>query len=224
MSYNSLFLQSLSVQKSSRSTISSLTSDLQHFSHFMGDRSLEHATPQDIQHYLKAQSHLASSTVARRLSSLRQFYAFLVREGAIAESPLSGIQHKSKSSSVSGEDIDRLLAGAKAWEGVEGKRLTALLHILSLSDISVNELVALPLKDVLQSEAVQEYLSVREHFLGQDKESPWLFPSSSQKGHLTRQRFGQLVKELVIKLGLDPTYVTLSKIRNGLKKVERNLP
>src|SRR4029453_2793644 len=40
------------------------------------------------------------------------------------------------------------------------------------------------------------------------KSSPYLFPSRSREGHLTRQRFAQLLKELAIEAGLDPQRVS----------------
>ena len=46
--------------------------------------------------------------------------------------------------------------------------------------------------------AVKAYLEVREHFFSvvRDK-NPFLFASEAKEGHLTRQRVGQLLKELL---------------------------
>lgn len=52
-------------------------------------------------------------------------------------------------------------------------------------------------------QALADYIDIRPHFLNEGKVSPWLFPSSSKEGHLTRQRFGQLLKELAAEAGLD---------------------
>jgi len=68
---------------------------------------------------------------------------------------------------------------------------------------------------------LQEYLSVRPCFLAHEQESPWLFPSSSQKGHLTPQRFGQLLKERGVQLGIDPTLISLSTFRAGLGQIKK---
>lgn len=53
------------------------------------------------------------------------------------------------------------------------------------------------------------YLEVREQFIPktnivQHRQSPWVFPSDGKARHLTRQRFGQLLKELCVKAGLNP--------------------
>ncbi len=129
---------------------------------------------------------------------------------------------------LSEEDVDCLLNGAKEWESVEGIRLYALLEILYATGFRVSELVSLPYAsaiEVIKSEkpcllirgkgekdrvvpltfsaidALKAYLKIRQTFLTKGKESAWLFPSTSREGYFTRQRFGQLLKELAGKVG-----------------------
>ncbi|OHC27501.1 MAG: hypothetical protein A2Y50_15255 [Pseudomonadales bacterium RIFCSPLOWO2_12_59_9] len=64
-------------------------------------------------------------------------------------------------------------------------------------------------------EALQKYLKIRASFLKKGKESPWLFPSSSREGHLTRQRFGQLLKELAAKVGMNPQILSPHTLRHA---------
>ena len=45
--------------------------------------------------------------------------------------------------------------------------------------------------------------------------SGWLFPSSTHSGHLTRQRFFQIIKELACDAGLDPQKVSPHVIRHA---------
>jgi integrase/recombinase XerD len=231
-------------RKATRSTLSAYDADIREFYKFFKDRPLEKGTPQDIQDYLLTQQHLAPSTVARRLSSLRQFYTFLTKAGTIEENPFSFIQphpYKSRSSPrTSEEDVARLLRGAKTWSGQEGKRLCALLQILFISDIPVSKLVSLPLTACVEALRNKKLFlklqendnrdrivpltqaaldALREYMMLQNQDSPWLFPSSSQKGHLTRQRFGQLLKELSLKVGLDPQHFSLYTIRRGFDTV-----
>jgi integrase/recombinase XerD len=143
---------------------------------------------------------------------------------------------------LSEKDVDRLLEGAKAWGGAEGIRLSALLEILYASGFRVSELVSLgyvTAMEVLKSDkpfliisgkgnkdrmvpltpaaldALREYLKVRSGFLTKGKESPWLFPSSGRQGHLTRQRFGQLLKELALKVGLNPLRLSPHTVRHA---------
>ena len=143
---------------------------------------------------------------------------------------------------LSEKDVDCLLEGAKAWGGAEGLRLSALLEILYASGFRVSELVSLTHAtaiEVLKSDkpfiiirgkgnkermvpltsaalnALRGYLKIRSGFLTKGKESPWLFPSSGQQGHLTRQRFGQLLKELALKVGLNPTHLSPHTVRHA---------
>src|SRR6201999_2116882 len=45
--------------------------------------------------------------------------------------------------------------------------------------------------------------------------SPHLFPSRGKEGHLTRQRFGQMLKELGMKAGIDPARVSPHVLRHA---------
>lgn len=146
---------------------------------------------------------------------------------------------------LSGEQVDGLLEAARAMPGPEGARLVALLEMLYASGLRVSELVTLRLGHIRKNksgplgyepflvvlgkgskerlaplnlraiEALDAYLQQREAFLGEKEKSPWLFPSSSADGHLTRQRFGQLLKELAIRANIDPESVSPHVIRHA---------
>jgi integrase/recombinase XerD len=143
---------------------------------------------------------------------------------------------------LSEEDVERLLEGTKVWGGTEGIRLSALLEILYATGFRVSELVSLTHAtaiEVLKSDkpflitrgkgnkdrivpltpaalnALTEYLKVRAKFLTKGKDSDWLFPSSGRQGHLTRQRFGQLLKELSLKVGLNPVHLSPHTVRHA---------
>ena len=51
--------------------------------------------------------------------------------------------------------------------------------------------------------AVEAYRNVRSTFLKNLMKSPWLFPSNSKTGHLTRRRLGQQLRIFVNKAGLN---------------------
>jgi integrase/recombinase XerD len=72
--------------------------------------------------------------------------------------------------------------------------------------------------------ALALYLPVRSRFVpappGTEAKrrapaSPWLFPSRSARGHLTRVRFGQLLKEAAHAAGLDPERVSPHVLRHS---------
>jgi len=241
------FLEMMAAERgAAKSTLSAYETDLKDFFGFLKTKTPEAILFKDIQDYLITQKHLSAPTLARRLSSLRQFFKFLMSEGEIQENPTSLIEspryRRKLPVGLSEEDVGRLLEGVKDWGGPEGLRLTALLEIMYATGFRVSELVCLPFvtaMEVIKSEkpflmvrgkgnkdrmvpltpdalgALKAYLKVRSSFLAKGKESPWLFPSSSQEGHLTRQRFGQLLKELALKLGLNPGVISPHTLRHA---------
>ena len=241
------FLEMMAAERgAARSTLSAYEADLKDFFSFIKTHDPALITLKNIQDYLVLQKNLSVSTVARRISCLRQFYKFLMSEGYITENPTSLLeaprQQRKLPIVLSETDVNRLLEGAKAWGGAEGQRLSALLEILYATGFRVSELVSLPLTTaigVLKSEKpllivwgkgnkdrvvpltpaalekLKNYLGSRKSFLPKGKESPWLFPSSSRIGHLTRQRFGQLLKELALKVDLNPALLSPHTVRHA---------
>jgi integrase/recombinase XerD len=63
--------------------------------------------------------------------------------------------------------------------------------------------------------ALGVYLGHRPRFLAEGATSPFLFPSRGKEGHLTRQRFGQLLKEIGLKAGIEPTRISPHVLRHA---------
>jgi integrase/recombinase XerD len=66
--------------------------------------------------------------------------------------------------------------------------------------------------------ALRKYLEKRNLFLKDGAKSNWLFPSytkSSGAIHITRQRFGQILKELAKTAMIDPSTLSPHKIRHS---------
>lgn len=180
---------------------------------------------------------MAPGTVARKLSSLRQFYHFLFTENIRKDDPAAALdtpkQKRSLPKSLTQADIETLISRAREEEDV---RLTAMLEILYASGLRVSELVTLPAsalrtamgKDVpflvIQGKGGKERVvplhatateAARAYIATQQSESAWLFPSRGKEGHITRQRFGQLLKGLALRAGLDPELISPHTLRHS---------
>lgn len=65
-------------------------------------------------------------------------------------------------------------------------------------------------------DALQKYLEIREYFCCNKsiKAKAYLFVSKSATGHMTRQNFGQLLKKVAIRAGLDPDIISPHTLRH----------
>jgi len=203
----------------------------------------ESATTDQLRTYF-ASSRAAARTVGRRLSAFRQFYRFLLSEGRRQDDPSSALDSprlgRPLPKLLSEAEVSALLAAdPQGTESAASLRLAALIELLYGSGLRVSELVGLPMaalgrevtvlnvrgkgeKDRLvpvsepARAALGRYLPVRRSFAPGGRESPWLFPSiGSRSGHLTRQRFAQLLKERAAVAGIDPVRVSPHVLRHA---------
>ncbi len=116
-------------------------------------RSLTEVGRDDITAYLAAEvaAGRRPRTTARRLSSLRRFYSYLMRRQEIACDPTDGIEGPRTGlnlpRSLSEEDVGRLLEAPDAHDA-EGLRDRAMLEVLYATGLRVSELVHLKTHEV----------------------------------------------------------------------------
>jgi integrase/recombinase XerD len=194
--------------------------------------------------YLKSLDYLGMTprTVARRLSVIRQLFRFLLAERRREDDPASTLDSprlgRSLPKVLSRVEVDRLIEAAQAKGDGDGGRMETLLEILYGTGLRVSELVTLPLaaaerdptmlvvrgkgdKDRLvplsdpARAAIAKWLHVRAAKLAEDETSRYLFPSRGRTGHLTRQRFAQLLKESALAAGIDPARVSPHVLRHA---------
>ena len=241
------FLEMMAAERGAAlNTLESYRRDLDYFAEWLARkrRNPSDAGTDDIRGFIKQMNKagMAASTVARRLSTLRQFYRFLYADGHRADDPSSAIDGPRRDRPLpkvldQGE-VDRLLKAAREAEGPPGLRLVCLLELLYASGLRVSELVSLPYPPLQDDrrfllvrgkggrerlvplsrpalDAMAAYLKVRDEFLAPGRPSKWLFPSRAASGHLTRHRFGQLLKELAVQAGLPVGRVSPHVLRHA---------
>ncbi len=214
-----------------RNTLAAYEADIVQAGHFFARRqkNLADADENDVMAYLKSLATLAPKSRARKLSSLKQYYRFLVSESYRKDDPTTQQDGpklaRSLPTVLSIEDMRRLFA-AVTGTTPDALRMSALLELAYGSGLRVSELMSLPLSSYNAKrramlirgkgdkerlvplsapahEAVAAYLAARSTFLPKkSKQSVYLFPSASKEGYLSRIRFYQLLKDAAAKAGL----------------------
>ncbi|WCR58564.1 tyrosine-type recombinase/integrase [Wolbachia endosymbiont of Ctenocephalides felis wCfeJ] len=127
---------------------------------------------------------------------------------------------------------------------INNRRLCAILDILYSSGMRISELINMKLCEVLHLvnsndkgcyiiirgksgkerqilfneqalQSLKNYLSVRGNLIPEGKESDWLFPGNRPDKPITRQRIGQLIKELARKCNIDEGKISPHVIRHS---------
>ena len=187
---------------------------------------------------------LSKRSIARNLSAVRHYFYFLSSEGILPSDPWQGLKNPPYRASLpqplSLDSMAKLLGHAQKDPSPEGIRLSAVLELLYATGMRISELIGLPLfslpDDLAPSlrikgkggherfvfftpqakTALDRYLTVRVCFLPSPKaKSSFLFPSRGKSGHLTRQRIGQLMKELAMGCGMNPDWVSPHGLRHS---------
>ena len=174
---------------------------------------------------------------------MRQFYRFALGEGWRADDPSRRLdapkQGRSLPRTLSGDEMERLLAAAATHDGAAGLRMVALVELAYASGLRVSELLGLKVEAVRRDpaflivrgkggkerlaplnasarEAVKVWLIARDAARPEKTpDSPWLFPSASARGHLTPRRFAQLLDQAAVDAGIDPARVSPHVLRHA---------
>ena len=139
----------------SDNTVNAYMKDLEHFEGFVMSRGISGVTDvsnSDIVAYLmelKKQGR-SKSTVNRRLTSIRTFYKFLVREGRVKENPAEDIKspriEKKDIEFLSIDEVNKLMTLPD--ESIKGIRDRAILELMYATGIRASELIDMKLEDL----------------------------------------------------------------------------
>lgn len=240
------FLEMLVTERNAAvNTISAYRRDLDDLCFFLDKNGevIETVSQPYISDYIQslAATGLSAATQARRLSAIKQFFAFLLAEDIRSDNPAMNVDAPRSGRKIpkylSVVEVDILLSNAEG-DQPEDYRLTALLQLLYASGMRVSELVSLPYPVMRDNEdflivrgkgdkerlvpankaaknALADYLLNRQKFMGGEEHSKWLFPSRGKEGHLTRQRFGQMLKQLAGTTQINPSRVSPHVLRHA---------
>lgn len=187
----------------------------------------------------------AASTIARRISALRQFYRFELEEGLRDTNPAQGLSAPDANREVpdvlSREEVAALLS---ACEGDHAKdiRDLCLLELVYSAGLRASEVCTFPMtalhtvKDgyirVLgkgQKErlcpvggpaqrALQAWLDIRSDQLpprNRKMAEKFVFPSGGADGHLGRRTLQNIIHDRALKAGLDPARISPHSLRHA---------
>jgi integrase/recombinase XerD len=209
-------------------SLQAYSSDLSSFSAFLGDRE---AIPEaeDLRRYLDHldQTGLSGRSIARRLTTLRNLFGFLLREGLIEVDPSQHLRAPRQWLTIPKflnlEEIERII-GCTEKAAPRGLRDRAMLELLYASGLRVSELCRTGIGDlnlemgILRTtgkgnkqrlvpvgkdavKAVEEYLKSGRAALLKGRASRFLFVTA-RGGCLTRQGFWKLLAGYGRKAGI----------------------
>lgn len=229
-----LYITHLSVIKGrSKNTLESYHRDLSKFLNFVRNQGIDNIVQVQYSHILDFLSRLSAdelnpATISRNLSSIKQFFKFLIIEKVISKDPTFLIKTpKSKQALpvvLSVEELEKLIAAPDPATR-EGVRDRAMFEVLYATGIRVTELVGIKLNSVnfelgfivvvgkgskerivplggKAQSSLGDYLAgIRQSFL-KNRSSDYMFVT--RRGEkMSRQGFWKLIKNYALKAGIN---------------------
>ncbi len=239
------FIDNIWIEKGlSQNTLDSYRSDLEQFSSWLEKNNLSYikTSKKEILAYLSFlfQKGLGSKTVARKLSSLKSFFRYLVFKSIITNDPSSEVETpkllKSIPKSISEKEVEALLAAPdeKTDIGLRDKTMIETLYScgLRISELTNLELLNLnlrqgvirvigkgqkerlvPMGDQLIS-LLELYISSSRKSLLNKRHSDFLFLSTRGQG-MTRQSFWHRIKNYCLASGFEPDKISPHVLRHA---------
>jgi integrase/recombinase XerD len=161
------FLDYLYIEKGlSQNTVKAYEVDLLAFMSWITDHTnldIKNIKEDSINKYISYlfKTKLKSSSVNRKISSIKSFYLFLIKKSIVATSPISEVispkQEKYLPSSMSEDEVDKLLNSPDSNIKIE-KRDKAMIEMLYATGMRISELVNLKITDVDMQRCVVKVL------------------------------------------------------------------
>lgn len=212
-------------RKLSDETIKNYRYDLNKFISFLKNKNIKDVTIKDIENYLVFLDKNSSKTISRNITSINNFFIFLIKEGKLKKNPCEFIDrpklNKTLPNTLSIEEVEILLdITLKTNYDYRNK---AMLELLYGSGLRISELINLTTRDIDFENAVircfgkgskerivpmndyviyflKEYLEVRP-FMQKNKKSDYLF-LNNHGNKMTRQGFWKNLQKILKEKGI----------------------
>ena len=151
------FLDHLYIEKGlSQNTVKAYKADILAFTNWIKENTklkLKDIKEENINKYISYlfELNLKSSSVNRKISSIKSLYMFLVKKNILKNSPVNEVispkQEKYLPFSMSEDEVDKLLNSPKTSNKIE-KRDKAMIEMLYATGMRISELVNLKITDI----------------------------------------------------------------------------
>ncbi len=232
MNYIDIFIEALAAERGrSANTLAAYESDLRAADAAING-GLINADATAVQSYLSSLND-APTSIARRASSLRGFYKFLMLEKIIDTNPTANLELPKRARALpkflSTDEIELLISSA--GDTKNSLRLRAMIELLYASGLRVSELCELPVTAILGDKLLIHGKGAKErmvpmhpgaiHALSKwmdargDNPSKYVFPTNAAAGHITRDGFFKILKKCAVLAGIEPDRVTPHVLRHS---------
>ncbi|NLL36746.1 MAG: tyrosine-type recombinase/integrase [Fretibacterium sp.] len=220
------FLEHVRNTSPSEHTFVSYETDLRQFAEYLGELGLETADAVEtatLRAYLRALFGwgFTKSTISRKLSSLRGFFAHLKKRGALQEDPTRTLRGPSAPKrlprALSEEAVERLIQAAEKGENPDRDR--AVMELLYGCALRISELADLRWENVDMEERWLLVLGkgdkerrvpfgacasrALEALRARGPVGPWVFSGQGGRGHLTVRTLHRIVTALAQMAGVE---------------------
>jgi integrase/recombinase XerC len=158
MDFASMFLDYLRYEKrGSVHTFTAYKTDLEQFDAFLSSKncSVEQAMHRDIRNWLAVlleKEKNTKRTINRKISTLKAFYKFLIREKCLETNPMDKIimpkQSHRLTAFVSEQDMEKLFEQLEFPDNFEGKRDRMILELFYATGVRLAELIQIKKSDL----------------------------------------------------------------------------
>jgi len=237
------YIEFIFAQKNlAKNTIISYKNDLNEFAKFIGRNDFLDLNVNQFKKYVGYLSkNFSPSSHSRKLSSVKNFFLYLNDLKLVKNTPIDFIDFpklpKKIPKFLSESEVNNLIKKSYEDKSFKGLRTTLLIEILYATGIRVSELVGISLGDISDNYSsivirgkgggqrivplFGKVKTVLKRYLGflnqlkRPKKSLFLFPSNSKFGHLTRNRFFQILKNLGKEIHLDLNRISPHVLRHS---------